>query len=138
MADLANEANLPVGSPMTVSRKLLQPVLLDTIRSLRTRSALGLTGSGAAANAGMTPGQVYKAPAPATAIGMPPRVTEVETEENLAERAGVLDGETAESAASKQAALPEQDRYSAELLLPSSPSAYKSQTHGPMIPVQSL
>ena len=43
---------LPPGSPATVSRKLLQPVLLDTLRSLRSRSALGLgagTTSGAAA-----------------------------------------------------------------------------------------
>ena len=32
---------MPVGSPSTVARKLLQPVLLDTIQTLRTRSALG-------------------------------------------------------------------------------------------------
>ena len=33
--------DVPVGSPSTVARKLLQPVLLDTIQTLRTRSALG-------------------------------------------------------------------------------------------------
>ena len=110
MADLADEADLPVGSPMTVSRKLLQPVLLDTIRSLRTRSALGPTGTGAAANPGIAPGQIYQAPAPATAAGMAARTPEVETEGGPAERAGVLSGETAEGLASEQPFLPEQDR----------------------------
>lgn len=42
---------LPPGSPATVSRKLLQPVLLDTLRSLRSRSALGLGAGTSSGNA---------------------------------------------------------------------------------------
>ena len=40
--DLGDDnSDVPVGSPSTVARKLLQPVLLDTIQALRTRSAPG-------------------------------------------------------------------------------------------------
>ena len=117
--NLADEADLPIGSPMTISRKLLQPVLLDTIRSLRTRSALGLAGSGAAAlPPGMTPGQPLLTPAPAKAAGMPSRALGGEAESHPAKAAGELRREPAESGACEQAALPEQDRYSVKRLLP--------------------
>ena len=49
--------DVPVGSPSTVARKLLQPVLLDTIQTLRTRSALG-PGRQLPLDAG-TPGQAW-------------------------------------------------------------------------------
>ncbi len=44
MSELPGDDDMavPPGSPATVSRKLLQPVLLDTLRSLRSRSALGM------------------------------------------------------------------------------------------------
>lgn len=119
MPSLADEADLPIGSPMTVSRKLLQPLLLDTVRSLRTRSALGLAGSGAAAlPPGMTPGRPLLTPAPAEAAGMPSRVLGGEAESHPAKAAGEMRREPAESGACEHAALPEQDRCSVKRLLP--------------------
>ena len=119
MPDLADEADLPVGSPMTVSRKLLQPVLLDTIRTLRTHSALGVPGGDAAAlPPGMTPGPALVPPAPAQAARMPSRTPDGEAESHPAGAAGELHREPAKSGVCEQAALPEQDRYNVELLLP--------------------
>lgn len=54
---------LPPGSPATVSRKLLQPVLLDTLRSLRSRSALGL-GAGTSSGKAAGPAAGYPGIAP--------------------------------------------------------------------------
>ena len=115
MPDLA-EADVPVGSPTTVSRKLLQPVLLDTIRTLRTRSALGLPASSAAANPGMTPGPAFRTPAPALAAGAPSHAAEVEAEGKRGKGAGIFSDVATETGISKPDALPEQDRYNAELL----------------------
>ena len=113
MPDLA-EADVPVGSPTTVSRKLLQPVLLDTIRKLRTRSALGLAASSGAANAGVTPGPALQTPAPAA--GMFSRAAKVEAQGNPGKGAGMFGDAAAEDGVSKQDALPEQDRYGVKRL----------------------
>ncbi len=113
MPDLA-EADIPIGSPTTVSRKLLQPVLLDTIRTLRTRSVLGLGATSAAANPGMTPGPAFQTPAPAPAAGAPSHAAQVEAERNPGKAAGLFGSVAAETGISKQEALPEQDRYGVE------------------------
>lgn len=128
MEDALEGADIPVGSPTTVSRKLLQPVLLDTIRSLRSGSALATGRQRALASAGgtmATPGlacsQGMQTPALKTGAAAGPggqglvgstkpgREMEAGKRENdaLAAAEGLA---AAESEANEQAAMPEQGR----------------------------
>ncbi len=137
VADVSEETDVPMGSPTTVSRKLLQPVLMDTIKSLRTRSVLGLGAQGAAAFDGMTPSIGAQTPAPRTAFSFGTTHSQMSETPTMAagkplsgpgEHSGNVQAQEArvaakgiiqeppESAMSKQGALTEQERYDLKLL----------------------
>jgi len=137
VADVSEETDVPMGSPTTVSRKLLQPVLMDTIKSLRTRSVLGLGAQGAAAFDGMTPSIGAQTPAPRTAFSFGTTHSQMSETPTMAagkplsgpgEHSGNVQAqearvaarglvqEPAESAMSKQGALTEQERCDLKLL----------------------